>query len=164
MYWRHPRYDYQGLIEKAALTAANGLYLQIEGGLFRDDEKQYAKVGRSRKKVLSYRWLLHPQERAWMDAVSAEEARLRRVAEFSVVPAFQVETLDWCRYVTLVAPLEVRTLEELRAMAALARRLVTRETTLDREFPGYTYTRTQWAAEGLAEREPKAVVHRLVGT
>lgn len=161
--WRHPRFVYQGLIDKAALDATDQLYQQIEGGLFRDDEKQYVKRGRSRKQVFSYRTVLGEQERAWLAAVQAEKDRLRAVAEFSVVPTFQVETLNWCRYVTLVAPLEVRSLEELGALAMLSRRLVKRETTLAQVFPGYVYDRTNWVAEGLADHSSGPVTHRLAG-
>ena len=48
---------------------------------------------------------------------------------------------------TLVAPLEVRNEGELAVVARLVRRLMLGETTLDTEFPGYRYSRTDWLRE-----------------
>ena len=52
-----------------------------------------------------------------------------------------------------MAPLEVRSETELAALAALARRLVRQETTLQKEFPGNSYARADWVREtALRER------------
>lgn len=44
-------------------------------------------------------------------------------------------------------PVEVRNIAELKALAAIGRRLFKRETTVEQLFPGYAYGRTQWLAE-----------------
>lgn len=44
------------------------------------------------------------------------------------------------------------------------RRILTGETTLAREFPGYVYGKAQWVADGLAGRPLYPVSHRIAGT
>lgn len=58
-----------------------------------------------------------------------------------------MERLNWATGVSLVAPLEVRNESELAAVAALARRLILRSTSLEAEFPNYRYSREDWIKE-----------------
>ncbi|MCC6657638.1 MAG: hypothetical protein IT512_05610 [Rhodocyclaceae bacterium] len=162
--WRHPRQAYQDMIVDAAMEATAQLQEKIEGDLFDGAEKSYRKLGRSRKKVLSYTTVDRPGEDEWFAALRAEEARLGAEAEFSVMPSFKVETLEWCRFVEIVAPVEVRHAGELRALADLARRILKGETTLAHEFPGYVYGKAQWIADGLAGSPLRLVSHRVAGT
>lgn len=162
--WQHPRHVYQGMIEEAAMQAVHPLYENIAGDPFERSEKSYRKLGRSRKKVCSYAIKSRAGEREWFDALRAEEMRLSREADFSVAPSFKVETLAWCRFVDIVAPVEVRNVAELRALAELVRRLLKGETTLAGEFPGYVYGKTQWLADDLAGRPHQGIAHRIAGT
>lgn len=162
--WRHPRFVYQGLVEEAAMEAAHPLYEQIDGDLFDGAAKCYQRLGRSRKKVSSYRMAAdRPGEREWLEAFIAEQARLSREADYSVRPSCTVQQLNWCRFVDIVAPIEVRNVEELRALADLVRRILAHETTLEQEFPGYVYGKAQWIADGLAERPQPVVPHQIAG-
>lgn len=162
--WRHPRRVSQDMIEDAAMRAVEHLSGQIDGDLFAGAEKSYKKLGRSRKKVQSYTTTRRPGEQEWFGTLRTEEARLGAAAEFSVMPGFKAETLDWCRHVEIVAPVEVRHTGELRALADLVRRLLKGETTLLREFPGYAYGKAQWIADGLAGQPLHPVSHRIAGT
>lgn len=161
--WQHPRQVYHGLIEDAAMQATEDLYEQVESCPSERAEKIYRKVGRSRKRVTGYTTGHRPGEQEWFDALRAEEARLSREAEFSVRPSIRIEMLAWCRFVEVVAPVEVRNAAELAALADLVRRILKGETALEREFPGYVYGKAQWAAEGLAERANCLISHRLAG-
>lgn len=161
--WQHPRQVYQGMIEDAAMKAVEPLSEKIEGDLFTGAEKTYKKLGRSRKKVLSHTTTRRPGAQEWFDALRAEEARLSAAAEFSVSPVFKIETLDWCRFVEIVAPIEVRHEGELRALADLVRRILKGETTLAHEFPGYLYGKAQWVADGQAGQPLYPVSHRVAG-
>jgi hypothetical protein len=161
--WQHPRHVYQGMIEDAAMQATHHLYEKVEGCAFQRAERMYRKVGRSRKRVTGYTMRHDPGEQEWFDALRAEEARLSREAEFWVRPSIRVEALAWCRFVAVVAPVEIRSVAELRAMADLVRRILKGETTLEREFPGYVYGKAQWLAEGLAERPHGLFSHRILG-
>jgi len=161
--WQHPRQVYQGMIEDAAMQATDDLYEKVEDWPFECAEKIYRKIGRSRKRVTGYTVRHRPGEQEWFDALRAEEARLSREAEFSVRPSISIETLAWCRFVAVVAPVEVRNVAELGALADLVRRILKGETTLEREFPGYVYGKAQWTAEGLVERSHCLISHRLAG-
>ena len=162
--WQHPRHVYQSMIEDAAMQATHHLYEKIEGDVFDGAAKSYRKIGRSRKKILGYMTTLRPGEQEWLDAVRAEEKRLSREADFSVVPSYTVETLAWCRFVTIVVPVEVRNVAELRVLADLVRRILKGETTLAHEFPEYVYGKAQWSDDGLIARPMHAVSHRIGGT
>ncbi|MEW5891309.1 MAG: hypothetical protein AB1768_20265 [Pseudomonadota bacterium] len=99
-------------------------------------------------------------------SLCAEETHLSKEAEFSIRPSFRVETLAWCRFVVIVAPIEIRNVAELRVLADLVRsaeysRVLKGETTLEREFPDYCYGKAQWVADGLAEELRQVVSHRI---
>lgn len=162
--WQHPRNVYQGMIEDAAMKATEHLREKVEGDLFAGAEKTYKKLGRSRKKVQSYTSARRSGAQEWFDALRAEEARLSAAAEFTVTPGFKVESLNWCRFIEITAPVEVRSAGELRALADLVCRLLRSETSLELEFPGYIYGKAQWAADGLAGRPLYPVAHRIAGT
>lgn len=162
--WRHPRHVYKDRVKDAAMSAVRHLRDKIDGGLFGDAEKNYRKIGRSRKKISSYTTHFRPGDLEWLDALRAEESRLSQEAEFSVVPSIKVQTLAWCRFVEIAAPIEVRNTAELRALADLVRRILKGATTLEREFPGYVYGKAQWIADGLAEGPRSVLSHRIAGT
>lgn len=163
--WCHPRQAYKDLISAAVRDATEDLYAKIEGGLFADGGPDFKKLGRSRKKVISYTTPEDnsPEAVAWFDARRQAETRLSGEADFSVEPSIVVSQLCWCRFVEIVVPIEVRSVEELRDLATLVRRILKRETTLDQEFPGYVYGKAHWHAEGLAEAMPSVVSHRVAG-
>jgi len=160
--WQHPRHVFQESIVAAALEAAEPFRKEEEGGLFGSSSKIYKKVGRSRKKVRYYTHEPSPDRQVWLEAVRREEARLSQEAEFAVQPSIKVEWLNWCRFVNIVAPVEVRNVPELKKLAALVRLLLKGETTLKREFPGYCYGRKQWMDEGLADQALRIVSHRVL--
>ncbi|NOS96906.1 MAG: hypothetical protein HOP25_00335 [Methylotenera sp.] len=47
-------------------------------------------------------------------------------------------------FVELCAPIEVRNEQDLIILANLVRKLLKRETTLEKEFPDYIYTKDNW--------------------
>lgn len=55
--------------------------------------------------------------------------------------------MEFTTGVSLVVPIEVLNEENVRALAALAKRLLKRETTVADEFPGYVYGREEWLSE-----------------
>lgn len=153
VWWVHPRMKYATAIENLAWKEA-GDPPSRGGDIFGDSEKQFKKVGRSRKKVASY--LMRPTSAVmcnYYDKLKSIEARLEADGiDFVVHPSLSVETLDWCRGITLCAPIEVRDEAGIAALAALARRLIRGETSLSVAFPGYSYGREDWLAEaGLRE-------------
>ena len=162
--WRHPRCAYQDLVQDAAHKAVEHLYPSDDGWPFGNGEKQYKKVGRSRKKVSSYVMSSCAGSCEWFDALRKEEARLGSEATFTVKPSIRVEMLKWSRYVEIVAPLEIRNEAELRQLTDLVRRILKGTTTLEQEFPGYVYDRARWHGDGLAEHAGLLISHRIAGT
>lgn len=86
--------------------------------------------------------------RAYFDAVRKIESELEDAGiDFDVTPSARI---GWCSTATtidLIAPLEVRSETDVRALAAFAKRLVKREVALADEWPGYRYGRTAWLEE-----------------
>ena len=101
-----------------------------------------------------------PGRQARFEALRVEKARLSKEAKFSAVPSFKVEMVSWCWFVKIVAPIEVRHIEELRMLAKLVRSILKGLTTLEQEFTGYVYGKAQWVSEGLADQHLGIVSHR----
>lgn len=147
VWWVHPRMEYADAIEDMARKEA-GDNLQdnwlIDGGT-----KNYRSVGASRKKVMSYTSSFPSAvQKQYYDNLSGISTRLKADGiDFEVSTSFRRERLCWATGVSLVAPLEVRNETELAAVAHLARRLVLGQTTLEIEFPRYSYTRADWLRE-----------------
>jgi hypothetical protein len=147
VWWQHPRYVYTNAIEDQAWQQAgdgpqdNWL---TEGGT-----KNYRKVGKSRKKLVSYTSREpSPAQRQHYDLLRDIEKRLRADGiDFEVSVSWKWERLTWAMGVSLVAPLDVRNECELASVANLARHLILGKTTLEAEFPGYRYGWDNWLRE-----------------
>ena len=86
--------------------------------------------------------------RTYFDAVSAREEDLMRSGTPLNVPAsMHIEQLKWAAGVNLIVPVEVRTKENVRALAKLAKRLLRQEAAIAGEFAGYVYGLAEWLAE-----------------
>ena len=147
VWWIHPRQRYADEIGEQAWTEAGES--PGEAGHLDSSQPNYKRVGRARKKVVSY--TLQPAQgelRKYYDNLDEITKRLHHNGiDFEVRPSWRHERLPWATGISLVAPLEVRNVEELKRVADLARRLLRGETTLEQEFQGYRYEKTQWLAE-----------------
>ena len=148
VWWVHPRMKYADTISDMAWEEAGAPPLRGTG-MFDSSEKEWKKVGRSRKKVVAYR--THPlpdSQREYYAKLRAIEMRLESSGIDRVErPSMSVKSLPWCTGLDLCAPIEVRDKEGIGALAALARRLIKSETTLADEFPGYQYSQENWLSE-----------------
>ncbi|WP_233863014.1 hypothetical protein [Paraburkholderia adhaesiva] len=149
VHWVHPRYVYSNAIEDRAQAEIPppAPHWRHEGG-----EKKYRKLGRSRKKVIGIAGGRTPP--AWsdyFDALRAREDELTRSGiDLDIRPSMRVSLYRWATAVDLIAPIEVRSRDDIALLAAIARRLLKRETTVANEWPGYRYGQVDWLAE--AER------------
>jgi hypothetical protein len=148
VWWRHPRMEYSDAINELAWKEA-GDPPERAADMFASSEKQWKKVGRSRKKVASYLCRPTPDSmQVYYAKLSAIESRLESEGiDLVVRPSISVKRLSWCTGVDLCIPVEVRTGEEVRALAGLAKRLLKGESSLVGEFAGYAYERAEWLAE-----------------
>lgn len=147
VWWQHPRWVYDEEIQDQAQNEVK--VLLPETSLLKDSTPNYKQIGRSRKRITSYS-MKPPQVEMiqYYDALIAMTNKLRRAGiDFDVHASWHRKRLSWATGVELVAPLEVRTKEELKTVASLARRLLRGETSLDREFPNYCYGKDQWLAD-----------------
>jgi hypothetical protein len=130
--WMHPRMRYQHLITKEAMQ----LVAAIPYDPFAHATPHYRQVGRSRKSIAS--WTTpYDRDNAWLIACAREESRLMREADFCIKPYWQSKWTRYARSIEICIPIDIRNEEDLRTLAGLAKRFLKRETTLDREFPGY---------------------------
>ncbi len=153
VWWVHPRMKYSDAINDAAWKAA-GEPPEQDDYLF-TGEAIYKPAGRSRKRIYAYQSAPTPAARsAYYERLWEIERQLQRDGiDHTVTTAVSITQLNWCTGVDLCVPLEIRCQADAVALAALARRLLTRETTLAAEFPGYAYGRTAWLAEAKAREE-----------
>ena len=144
VWWVHPRMQSADL---AWQEAGDPPFYSAD--LLEASEKQWKKVGRSRKKVTSYLMRQTPDaQRAYYDKLSGIKMRLQSEGiDLAVRPSLSVKILPWCRGISLCVPIEVRDKKELRELAALAKRLIKGETTLSKEFSGHQYGREDWLLE-----------------
>ena len=150
VWWRHPRHVYRDAIEELAQEQAGEF--PFDDWLTQGAIPNYRKVGRSRKKIVSYT-CRPPSEasRAYFQRVRVLEQEMsEQGVDCDVRPRAKRKRLSWATGLDLVAPLEVRNEQELAVVADLARRLLLGSTTLEREFADYCYDKASWLSEAAA--------------
>jgi len=149
VWFLHPRRVYMDQIESMAHEIAGEPPLRSNKGFMECPNKNFKKLGASRKKVVSY--TCNPFSDEWsqhFEKVRAiEDDLMNQGIDFDVKASFHREPVVWALGVNLVAPFEVQTEVDLMPIATLVRKLVKGETSLDEVFPGYVYGRDQWLEE-----------------
>lgn len=143
--WVHPRKVYDDLIgdEVSRLTADFPC-----PAIMKTSTPIYKTAGKSRKTVSLWRY--EPVDLSdWREQRNRVRQQVMQTADYQITPSL---TSGWCKYsrfVTLCAPFEVHSEDDLHALAALTKRLLRREVSLEDLFPGYRYTRADWEHDGL---------------
>jgi hypothetical protein len=147
IWWVHPRLRYSDAVKEASWKAA-GEFPRSEEPI-PDADPQFRRVGRSRKKVISYlSRQTSPLVREFYDRVSLLQEQLAETGiDHFVGPSFEVGHYCWGTGVELCAPNEIRTHADAVALVALARRLLKRQTTCAIEFGDYGYGKADWLRE-----------------
>jgi hypothetical protein len=147
VWWQHPRHVYSNAIENQSWQEAGED--PSDDWLFESSITNYRKVGKSRKKIISYTSRqTSKDQRMYYDKLNAIQKRMADEGiDFDVATSWKRERLNWATGISLVVPLEVRSEAELAVVAGLARRLILGQTTLDAEFPGYRYGKADWLRE-----------------
>lgn len=150
--WRHPRCKYLDAIKARAVTDVPPPQGELEPESHR---KHWRKLGRSRKKLEYVE--MQPasgEHAAYYDAVSTRQNELMCDGiDLAVEPSMRIGVCQWAIMMDLVAPLEIQSQKEVRALAAIAKRLLKREITVAGQWPGYSYGRVDWQSEASA-RQP----------
>ena len=156
VWWVHPRMKYRDAIDDAAWKQMGESPMQDDHSF--NGKTIYKPAGRSRKRIVAYRSSPTP------DALAAHYEKRREIKRqlerdgmnHIVTPSMSITNLNWCTGVDLCVPLEIRCQADAVALAALARKLLTREATLATEFPSYTYGQVEWLAEAKAREDDAA--------
>lgn len=145
--WCHPRMEYCDELDSRIVDTVDPQAPSLERLI--NGARVYKRVGRSRKRLVGIqRRELTAAGQANYEAKEAERGRLHTQGiPHEIIPSMQRTRMDYCIFVSLCAPLEVRSEDDLIQVADLVRRLLRFETTLAREFPGYTYTQSDWLRE-----------------
>jgi hypothetical protein len=155
VWWQHPRDLYRHAVEERARELAGtdpGDDWLVQGAI-----PNYRKVGRSRKKIVSYtcRPPSEAQSQYYERLRALEQEISSQGMECEVRPSVKRERLSWATGLDLVAPLEVRNEQELAVVADLARRLILGQTSLNEAFPEYRYGKENWLSEASARKRPR---------
>lgn len=149
---QHPRLAYDDAVDDLA-HAANPPYEDKTSlnDLFSDAGKIYKKVGKSgkRKKVIAYKTnrLNNDDFMVWYHAVKVKKAKIAETSDLEIKPSFKVESLSWCRGVSICAPMEIRGVNDLRNLVKLVKDILLCKTNIQKEFPDYVYNKANWIAE-----------------
>ena len=156
IWWVHPRMEFSDAVDTIAHDNVPSPDHDLD--IFSDTTKIYKKVGKSgnRKKIIGYESNMGDRTsfREWYDKLQVEKDRLLKETDLVVKPNLKVESLDWCRGVSICAPIEVHGIPDLKALCDLVKRILKGQTSLENEFPNYTYTKNDWVSENLAEGTP----------
>lgn len=147
VWWQHPRQIYSDAIDDQSREEAGDN--PGDNWLSDGSTTNYRRVGKSRKKIVSYTSRQPSQEQQmYYDTRRENRERLSKDGiDFEVTTSCKRERLSWATGVSLVVPLEVRSETELALVKNLARRLMLGQTTLEAEFPGYRYGKADWLRE-----------------
>lgn len=151
VWWQHPRSRFSDEIAKRAQQEAGVMPDEL---LFRDEERQWKRVGRSRKQVVGHRtqWCSEAL-RAYFDQVNAIEQRLMLEGiDYTVGVSMTMRRYRWGVGMELCAPMEVCGVDGVRRLASLAKRLAKRGVTVEEVFPSYRYGREMWLNEAQDRR------------
>jgi hypothetical protein len=162
--WQHPRHVYKDKAEEAAFEACAPLRKPSDLDLFADATPNYRKVGKSRKKIVSYTHNGEDQSE-YYDALRKEEACIVHDPGNNIVvtPNMSLEWTNWSRFVSICMPIEIRGVDDLHKLVDITKRLLKREITLETEFGGYTYTQKNWIAEFDKSTEIGLLSHAVNG-
>ncbi|WP_139379477.1 hypothetical protein [Zoogloea sp. LCSB751] len=123
VWWIHPKARYEDEIARRAYEEAGPM---PEDSAPWSEETRCKRVGRSRKRAVTYRtqgW--SDQMKAYFERVDAIEERLRQEGiDYEARPSLVVRWYRWGIGMELCAPLEVRGVEGVRALAQFAKRLM----------------------------------------
>ncbi|MDF0379018.1 hypothetical protein [Methylophilus sp. YYY-1] len=150
--WVHPRLAFKDQVEVDAHKKIEHLDIGVDDFLSHC-EPNYAKIGKSRKKIISHTLTGPLISSDWKQAYNRAYEETLAEANYKIRPSIKIEWTPHSRFVELCAPIEVKNEQELTMLANLVRALLKHETALELEFPRYAYTRDHWIEESVIRIE-----------
>lgn len=146
--WTHPRYEYHEKCDSIAYEEATRLCCSPNlDDLFEGSKKNYKKVGRSRKKVVSYTSEYSSGNEGFYDTWKKKKLELLKLNEWSIPTSFVVKQQDWARLVLICCPIEVIDEDSLAELANLVRVCLDNPYKFNEMFSEYQYTSETWNHE-----------------
>jgi hypothetical protein len=147
----HPRLDYLDSIKTEAHNKIDHLY-PVPTDIFEEPKQNYVKDRKSKFKSVPLNTDFTKEFNDWSAAYNSTQQELLLTSEYKAKPFITSEWLAYCRYIDICAPIEIRGSNDLVKLVDLVKRLLKGETTIENEFPAYTYAKVQWEDEGLNKK------------
>ena len=151
--WTHPRYDYSEEINSKAYELANEKYGDSIDSMFDHSIKNYRKVGKSRKKIVSHTMSTSSRDE-YYEYWKKVEGELLRTSEHRVGTHFKYYACGDAYMLDVCCPVEVRNEDELQQLADLMRKYLSGERSFREDFGSYTYGAAEYAAEFIDTNAP----------
>ena len=154
VWWVHPRMKYQDAIEDAAWAEVGRP--PKSANHFLDDAqciKHYKRLGRSRKKIVSYQSPpTAPETSGFYTRLGLAQDKIANEGiELEISPSLTIQALNWCTGVDICIPFEVLNESDAIALAETVRHIMKNGRSLasirDRIPSGYRYGRENWLSE-----------------
>lgn len=151
--WIHPRIAFQSVVRRQANKQVMVLFNDYHfESIMNEVEPVYQKLGNSRKKITS--WQSLPSKNNSIDLASAlkiAEEKAFKETDIIIKPSVSVKWWKDGKSVSLCAPFEVRSAEDVAALVIILKRILKHEIDIDEAFNKYRYGRLNWLEEFPAE-------------
>lgn len=108
----------------------------------------YKKLGKSRKQISA--WLTLPSKinsDAFASVLKLAQENVRKETDIIVKPSISVRWWKDGKSVSLCAPAEIRSAEDVAALLIIVKRILKHKIGIDEAFNQYRYTRLNWFEE-----------------
>ena len=139
--WAHPRMSYLDRIDEEAIKLVQHLKKDdaFDG---QHSTPIYQRIGKSRKKIKYYE--MEIPDNPWIDALTTVKEQLKTEADFTIKPSMQIKWYDYGKFLSICAPVEIRSQQDVVSLIQIIKRILKHELTLEQAFPNYEYTRSDW--------------------
>lgn len=157
VWWTHPRMKFKDEIENLAHAEVQHLYPRNRvDNLFADGKKNYKKVGKSRKKVVTIEYSAPSiSMRAWFKKFEEAEDKLLKTSEYVAMPHIKTTWLKYGKGIDICYPVELLDEKSIIKFAKELRDSIISGVPLD--YSGYAgYSKEDWGKEGHKSRLERA--------
>ncbi len=145
VWWVHPRQQYLLLCDECAYL----MMLPLRNDTPLIFKPKYKKIDNSRKKAMSFELVQSStvEEQEFWQKYREKYHELLTTSDFVIKPFINIKQYDWCLGVDICLPLEVLDETSANELVAIVKDLLRQETTLDKLYPNYQYTKENWQQE-----------------
>ena len=153
VYLKHPRMAFQEAVTGQACIQAKLLFGdELPNALTSAVVPIYKKLGKSRKQISA--WLTLPSKinsDAFATVLKLAQENVRKETDIIVKPSIVVRWWKDGKSVSLCAPAEIRSAEDVAALLVVVKRILKHEIGIDEAFNQFRYSRVNWFEEYPAE-------------